>query len=307
VTDSDESKRQRELDRYRVVDTLPDEAYDDIVRVAAAVCEVPTALVSMIDRGRQWFKARTGFDRPETRRDEAFCDHAIRTPDMLFEVRDATTDPRFAENPLVVGESSVRFYAGMPLVTPAGAAIGTVCVLDKVPRSLTDAQRAALGSLARLTMNMIESRHRERELERAIKLAANDGAAHDEPSHCTVAIFEVQDVGEATRRLGERGFERVLQTLHDMLENTLRPKSGDSVSRVSGCAELVAVLHGEDTKEALTLLQDATSAFEEQTALRIVSASSRSQAADEALERVFLRADSALSAAKDAVSHSAIE
>src|SRR5579871_2985132 len=144
----DEAQRQRELDRYRVVDSLPDEAYDDIVCLAAAVCGTPTALISMIDRGRQWFKARNGFDRPETRRDEAFCDHAIRAPQQLFEVRDATADARFAANPLVTATNGVRFYAGMPLVTPAGAAIGTVCVLDRVPRALDDAQRASLSALA---------------------------------------------------------------------------------------------------------------------------------------------------------------
>src|ERR1700760_4656332 len=113
-----ETERQRELDSYRIVDSLPETAYDDIVRLASALCGTPMALVSLIDRDRQWFKSKIGFEPSETRRDEAFCNHAIRTPDRLMEVHDATTDARFANHPSVTGGANIRFYAGMPLVTP---------------------------------------------------------------------------------------------------------------------------------------------------------------------------------------------
>ena len=298
----DETQRQRELDRYRVVDSLPDEAYDDIVRLAAAVCGTPTALVSMIDRGRQWFKARTGFDRSETPRDEAFCDHAIRAPQQLFEVRDATTDARFTANPLVTAADGVRFYAGMPLVTPAGAAIGTVCVLDRVPRALDPAQRASLSALARLTMNLIEGRQRERDLERQLKLARgieDAPAAAARPLHCTVAIFEVRGAATEAARRGERGFERLLHDFTLALESATQQGSGDSVNRVSGCAELVAVLHGEDDA-ALEALRHRADAFAQQHGIGVLCAASRSHTPDEVLERIFLRAADELTRIKHA-------
>src|SRR5688500_20216132 len=123
MTALSEPERQRALDIYRVVDTLPEAAYDDIVRLASLLCDAPIALVSLIDRDRQWLKARTGFDLSQTPRDIAFCDHAIRAPDSLFEVADATRDARFEHNPLVNQADAVRFYAGMPPATPNGAAI----------------------------------------------------------------------------------------------------------------------------------------------------------------------------------------
>ena len=211
----DESARQQSLDAYRLIDSLPEAAYEEIVTLAATICDAPIALVSLIDRDRQWFKACKGLDATETRRDEAFCHHAIQAPDELMEVPDASVDPRFAENPLVTGEIAVRFYAGMPLVTADGAAIGTVCVLDRTPRNLDDTQRAGLASLARLTMNIIEARHREREL--AIAAVLSDAENEARPTeqlpvpdrHCTVAIFEVQDyagaVGRAERLPHRRG------------------------------------------------------------------------------------------------------
>lgn len=306
ATSSDESARQRELDRYRVVDSLPEEAYNDIVRLAALVCGTPTALLSVLDRGRQWFKARTGFELTETPRDQAFCNHAIRTPDQLFEVPDTQADPSFANNPLVTGKTAVRFYAGMPLVTPGGAAIGTVCVLDHIPRSLNNVQRAALSSLARLTMNLLELRHKERELERAMQLTTPSApeAPIESPSsnlsHCTVAIFEVQDVGAAVSRMGERTFERLVQRLEETLQAYLRPSSHDSVCRVSGCAELIAVLHGSDTITALQALRERTVAFETETKLRVLTATGDSEFENEPLESIFQRADEARTTAREA-------
>ena len=154
----DEQTRQRELDTYRIVDSLPENAYDDIVRIASIVCQAPVALVSLIDRDRQWFKASRGINLKQTPRNEAVCNHAIQTPDRIFEVRDLAADPRFADLPVVTGEDPLFFYAGMPLVTPNGNAIGTVCVLDREPRQQTEAQRNALSALARLAMNLLDSR-----------------------------------------------------------------------------------------------------------------------------------------------------
>lgn len=307
----DEATRQRDLDRYHIVDSLPEAAYDDIVKLASVLCDTPIALVTLIDRDRQWFKASTGIAATGTRRDEAFCNHAIELPDQLMQVPDAVNDPRFAANPLVTGELGVRFYAGMPLVTPGGAAVGTVCVLDNRPRELNDDQKAALASLARLTMTLFEARQRDSEHERAALLneaAAAQSAAVAAPTASTgftVALFEVQDFAGASKRLGDRAMDRALQQFDDDLNAALLPGTGDSVNRATGSAETIVVLHGDDTDAALGQLRAAVSAFERETSLRVLSASAHSQSAGERLEHVFVRADAALSDVKDAAATSA--
>ena len=134
---ADEASRQQVLDGYRIVDSLPEDTYQDIVQVAASLCETPIALMSLVDRDRQWFKARLGLDLQQTDRSQAVCGHAIRSPDHLMEVPDLSKDPRFTDISVVTGEVGARFYAGMPLVTSDGVALGTVCVLDTEPRALS--------------------------------------------------------------------------------------------------------------------------------------------------------------------------
>ncbi len=162
---TDEDARLRALASYSVLDTPPEEAYNDLVQLAAQVCGVPVALISLIDDQRQWFKARIGMEVPQTPREHAFCAHAILRPDDIMEVPDATQDPRFAANPLVTAEGGIRFYAGAPLVTPAGAALGTLCIIDQVPRRLTPAMAQALKALARQAVRLLELRRALAELE----------------------------------------------------------------------------------------------------------------------------------------------
>jgi hypothetical protein len=303
MTATDESLRQRDLDTYRILDTMPEAAYDDIARLASVLCGVPIALVSLIDRDRQWFKARTGFEPGETRRDEAFCNHAIRMPGQVMEVPDASHDPRFAANPLVTGDAAIRFYAGMPLVTPGGAAIGTVCVLDRVPRELTPAQRDGLASLARITMNLLDARRREQSLALGLQLRESEAAAAvPDLARRTVAVFEAQGFAGAVARLGERGAERILQQLEDTLQRALLPGTGDNVSRATGSPEVIAVLHGDGADAAFAALRSLLPAFERDHGVRVLAAGAQAQSADERIERTFLRAEEALSAAKDAVS-----
>ena len=301
--DHDESERQRALDVYHVVDSFPETAYDDIVRLATQICDVPIAIVSLIDRDRQWFKASAGLAMSETARDVAFCDHAIRIPDQMMVVPDATSDPRFKANPLVTGDLAIRFYAGMPLVTPGGAPIGTVCVLDRETRVLSDGQRDGLAALARLTMNLLEARHRQRELERAVLFAAQTAtdspefdAAPVDPGLCTIAIFEVQDLSAAIKRLGERIFRRVMLQLEQLLHTGLRPKLHDSVNHVSDSADLIVMLNGTDTAVTLQSLRDKVANFERE---RVLVGIAHSEEVNELLEAIYLRADIALSDAKD--------
>lgn len=143
---ANESERLRELHELLLLDTPPEERFDRVVRFAADQLDMPIALVSLVDEHRQWFKARIGLNVPETGRDISFCGHAILTPE-LFVVEDARLDPRFADNPLVIGAPHVRFYAGAPLRGPGGHAIGTLCVIDTVPRALSALERSILEAL----------------------------------------------------------------------------------------------------------------------------------------------------------------
>jgi diguanylate cyclase (GGDEF)-like protein len=161
----DEKLRLDDLRSFHILDTPAEQAYDDVVRLASFICETPMAMISLVDEDRQWFKARVGLSSIETPRGQAFCAHAIVDPERVMEISDAREDPRFADNPLVTGDPSIRFYAGAPLVTPSGAALGTVCVLDNVPRKLTVAQSEALQALSRQVVQLLALRRANAELE----------------------------------------------------------------------------------------------------------------------------------------------
>ena len=172
----DETARLAALRKYRILDTEPERAFDDLALLASQICETPIALITLIDAERQWFKARTGIAETETPRAVSFCTHAIGQRD-LFIVPDARNDERFRDNPLVTGGPFVRFYAGAPLVTPEGHALGTICVIDSVPRTLTPEQTEALDSLRRQVQAQLELRRNLDELRAA--LAARDHAEAD--------------------------------------------------------------------------------------------------------------------------------
>jgi PAS domain S-box-containing protein len=162
-----ERERLQALRDADILDTPPEADFDALTRIAAAICGTPIALVSLLDADRQWYKSRVGLAETQTSRDESFCAHAILEPDLM-EVRDAQADPRFADNPHVLGRPHVRFYAGTPLRTAEGHVLGTLCVIDHVPRSLTPEQRSALRDLGQQAMAQIEVRRTVAELRRAV-------------------------------------------------------------------------------------------------------------------------------------------
>ena len=165
---SNEVDRLKALRAYNVLDSPPEEAFDDLTRLAAQTCDTPIALVSLVDEERDWFKARVGLDLPQTHRDASFAAHAIAQAD-LFVVADAKADPRFSGNTLVSGDPQIRFYAGMPLLTPVGGfAIGALCVLDRKPRELTPQQIEALRILGHQVTMQLELRRNLIELERSV-------------------------------------------------------------------------------------------------------------------------------------------
>lgn len=156
-TPADEPARLEALRSYGILDTPPEQLFDDVTKLAAQICGVPISAISLIDEERQWFKSIVGLDARETPRDAAFCAHTILEPGVMV-VEDAHTDQRFADNPLVLEDPGVRFYAGAPLVTPEGQSLGSLCVIDSEPRELNDEQIEALRVLGRLVMTELELR-----------------------------------------------------------------------------------------------------------------------------------------------------
>ena len=164
-----EVERLKALHDYEILDSAREREYDDLADLAAHVAGCPIAVVSLIDTNRQWFKSCLGWDLTETPREVSFCAHAILTPEEPLIVSDTSSDPRFASNPLVLGEPKVQFYAGFPLVGSAGLPLGTLCVLDQKPRHLTKTQIKQLSGLARQVTAMMELRRVSRMLARALE------------------------------------------------------------------------------------------------------------------------------------------
>ena len=152
-----ESARLEVLRQFEILDTDPEESFDELARLAAHLCHTPIAVITLVDAHRQWFKARVGLTPTETDRDISFCAHAIMQPGPLV-VRDALDDERFRNNPMVTSAPYIRFYAGSPLITLEGFNLGTLCVIDNTPREITPEQVAALRILGHQVMTQLELR-----------------------------------------------------------------------------------------------------------------------------------------------------
>ncbi len=152
-----EPARLAALQKYAILDTDPEQAFDDLTLLASYICKTPIALISLVDEKRQWFKSKIGVTLSQTSREVALCSTAIQQSDV-FVVRDTLQDERFRDNPLVVSEPKIRFYAGAPLITEEGFALGTLCVLDRTPREFSPDQEKALKALSRLVLAQLELR-----------------------------------------------------------------------------------------------------------------------------------------------------
>lgn len=198
-----ERDRLEVLERYEILDTPAEAEFDDLTRLASYICDTPIALVSLTDSHRQWFKSRLGMPVPEAPREIAFCSHAILEPDRPLVVQNALNDDRFANNPLVTSDPNLRFYAGHPLVTPDGYPLGTLCVMDHMPRNLSPAQLEALQILGRCVMAQMELRlnlkrlqnQQTRQQEAEAKLRASDQQIVNLLENMTDAFFATDRQG----------------------------------------------------------------------------------------------------------------
>ena len=220
---ADELARLDALEHLQVLDSPAEPGFDDIVVLATQLCNAPIGLVSLVDRERQWFKACVGLDVRQTHRDLAFCAHAILAPDDVLVVEDATQDPRFSQSPLVLGPPYIRFYAGAPIVSREGAAVGTVCVIDTVPRTLDEGQLNALQALARQTSAQLELRLLSDQRERqAADLAARLDQVLSEHRDTLETLSHAQRVsslGQLTASIAH-DFNNLLQAVSASLQMT---------------------------------------------------------------------------------------
>jgi diguanylate cyclase (GGDEF)-like protein len=211
-----------------ILDTDPEPEFDELVKLAAALCETPIGAVSLVDEDRQWFKAVVGLSVRETPRDVAFCAHSILEPGM-FVVEDAWKDERFADNPLVLGDLSIRFYAGMPVTGPGGLPMGALCVIDRVPRQLTAQQYAALEILARQVTSRMELRSQRKVLRDALiakeAMVVALGKAQAELEAANLRLEEIATTDALTGLRNRRSFDERLADEFESAKRWMRPLS----------------------------------------------------------------------------------
>ncbi len=213
---ANEAQRLESLRSYAVLDTVPEQAFDDLTLLAAHVCQVPIAMVSLVDQNRQWFKSKLGVTASETSRDIAFCAHTILHADQVFEVRDAQTDPRFANSPLVTTDPQVRFYAGAPLINSEGHSLGALCVMDRTPRSLTAEQLVALQALSRRAVAQLELRRQTRDLAAREEEAGRMLAVAEKARHALLGVLEDEKLATANLQESEARFRQLAENIHEV-------------------------------------------------------------------------------------------
>ena len=273
-----EAHRLAILRDYNVLDSLPEQIFDDLTLLAAQICQTPIALITLVDEDRQWFKSKIGLSATETSRDVAFCAHAILNVGEVMEVRDAQLDPRFADNPLVTADPHIRFYAGAPLVTPDGLALGALCAMDRVPRELSHEQKAALSALSRTVVAQLELRRaaQRREMEQQSHTSGKTDNKKWKLENTAIATFMVAIlallvVGAISiRSLFELGKQvewvqhtyQVLEQAESMLKNMIDVQSGQRGYLITGKAEFLETYNAartdvlQDVQELRRLTKD---------------------------------------------------
>jgi diguanylate cyclase (GGDEF)-like protein len=311
---ADEARRLQILQHYAILDTLAEQAYDDITKLASYICDTPVAMISLVDSDRQWFKSRVGVDTQQTPREIAFCAHAILEPEQAFVVNDAAQDERFFDSPLVLEEPHVRFYAGVPLVAPGGEALGTICVVDRKPRQLEPKQLDALRVLSRQVMTQMELRRLAAELEaysatdgltglnnrRALDQRLQEELQRRDRSGSTLsfALIDIDHFKTYNDQFGHLAGDDTLRQVAHILHDTVRPY--DFLARYGG-EEFAVILPNTDAEQALTIAERLRQAIESAAWPRrpvTVSAGVASMATEQTATALMEAADTALYRAK---------
>jgi diguanylate cyclase (GGDEF)-like protein len=308
---ADEDQRLRDLQRYALLDTPADPHLDRLVALASAVLNMPIALVSLVDQDRQWFLARHGLDVAETPRRMAFCAHTIAGNGILV-VPDARDDPRFKGNPLVLQDPQIRFYAGAPLRSPQGHNLGTLCVIDKQPRSFESPQVALLGLMADLVMRELQLRQLGMQCpvtglyirsvffqfgEQEVVGARRDGLP------LSLFNFDIDDFRQINNRWGHRAGDQVLR---DVCQAARAQLGSDDLFGRIGDEEFSILLVGGDLARALQVAEQVRERIAQLHGVfdhsdyqpRISGGITRLARGDRGFEDLFYRADQALYLAK---------
>lgn len=310
---SDERSRIRALHRYEVLDTPQEETFDRITRVASVVAGVPISLVSLIDEERQWFKSRVGLDASETPRDISFCGHAILGNEPLI-VPDASKDPRFSDNPLVIDGPVIRLYAGMPLTVAGGARLGTLCVIDTAPRQLSEAQVSALRDLAAITVHELELRRvamtdfltgafNRQMLASISKMELSRARRHQE--YFCFAALDLDHFKQINDKFGHAAGDAVLEQISGLCKGMLRHE--DSFFRLGG-EEFGILLANTGLKDALLTMErilrkiEGTRIEVDGHSLHVTASIGLTEywPGEESFDEIIRRADTALYEAKGA-------
>jgi two-component system cell cycle sensor histidine kinase/response regulator CckA len=276
----DEAGRLKSLQLYEVLDTLPEQAFDDLTLIAAQICQVPMAQVSFVDKDRVWLKSRIGMKVAEVSRDVAFCAHTILHADEVFELRDATLDARFVNGPLVTSGDKIRFYAGSPLVAPDGHALGALCVMDRNPRTLAPEQLAALRALSHQMVAQLELRRQARQMATGEQEARKLLLVAEKSRHALLSVLEDEKLTARSLRESEERFQEMANSIDEVFWMTDMAKNkilyvSPAYDRIWGrpCEELyaspqtwVAAIVPEDRARVLSaaLAKQATGEYQEE-------------------------------------------
>ena len=278
-----ESKRSESLREYQILDTAPEASFDDMTRLAAYICQTPIASISLSDNKRQWYKSKVGFVSNEEPRDITFCAYAILQKELLI-VRDTLADERFATNPFVISDPHIRFYAGAPLISPDGLVLGTLCVLDNLPRDLSSEQQEALRILALQVVTQLELRRNLKVLKQNIAQRQQSeellrhNAFHDGLTNLPNRALFMNRLGHALKRtkrhkdylfavlfldldrfkvvndsLGHMVGDQLLVAIARCLESCLRPE--DTVARLGGDEFAILLNNIKDVSDAIRVVQ----------------------------------------------------
>ncbi|MEO6264270.1 MAG: sensor domain-containing diguanylate cyclase [Luteimonas sp.] len=319
---SAEALRLQALDSFRILDTPPEATFDDVVHLASQICGVPIALISLVDRERLYFKARTGLDVEQVARHRSLCECAISNPGALLEVGDASLDPRFADTPLVTEAPGIRFYAATSLVTPEGHAIGTLCVINRQSHALDDAQRAALLALGRVTVQLLQARRMALELQRTaadreftgLRFArrAGDAAPPDDSGlarlskaaqgmagdGCAVAVIEISNFRQLREEHGQDAAEEALVQFERMAKDGLH--EADLLCRHGGHEFLLLLSDAARAPQVLDRIRERIAALPPTQRPSLSAGVATGSGNADAMEDLFARADRALQQSRSA-------